>query len=38
MQFKWKRVIIREYNATYIWMTWRGVDRDETFLFSHGSI
>ena len=21
MQFKWKRVIIREYNATYIWMT-----------------
>ena len=21
MQFKWKRVIIREYNSTYIWMT-----------------
>ena len=21
MEFKWKRVIIREYNATYIWMT-----------------
>jgi protein-S-isoprenylcysteine O-methyltransferase Ste14 len=21
MQFKWKRVIIREYNATYLWMT-----------------
>jgi protein-S-isoprenylcysteine O-methyltransferase Ste14 len=21
MQFKWKRVIIREYNATYIWLT-----------------
>jgi protein-S-isoprenylcysteine O-methyltransferase Ste14 len=21
MHFKWKRVIIREYNATYIWMT-----------------
>jgi protein-S-isoprenylcysteine O-methyltransferase Ste14 len=21
MQFKWKRVLIREYNATYIWMT-----------------
>jgi len=21
MQFKWRRVIIREYNATYIWMT-----------------
>ena len=21
MEFKWKRVIIREYNSTYIWMT-----------------
>jgi protein-S-isoprenylcysteine O-methyltransferase Ste14 len=21
MEFKWKRIIIREYNATYIWMT-----------------
>jgi protein-S-isoprenylcysteine O-methyltransferase Ste14 len=21
MEFKWKRVLIREYNATYIWMT-----------------
>ena len=21
MHFKWKRVIIREYNSTYIWMT-----------------
>jgi protein-S-isoprenylcysteine O-methyltransferase Ste14 len=21
MQFKWKRVLIREYNSTYIWMT-----------------
>jgi len=21
MEFKWKRVVIREYNATYIWMT-----------------
>jgi len=35
MQFKWKRVIIREYNSTYIWMTGAVLIVMKHFYFHH---